>query len=143
MRRVASCVSLPVCSAAAAAATAVLTGRAACYSTPGKMKVHVKTRDEVSRVVDEPVGMRLLEVLRDVAKLDVAGSCNGKMECGTCHVYLSESSFRRVPEPSEREEDLLAKALEVREMSRLSCQIMLSADSDGLEVELPSYMNQR
>lgn len=87
------------------------------------------------------MGLTLMEVLRDVAKLGVAGSCNGKMECGTCHVYLSEASFAKAPAASEREEDLLAKALDVRETSRLACQVELTEELDGLEVELPDYLD--
>lgn len=84
--------------------------------------------------------MSLMHALRDVAKLGVAGSCNGSMECGTCHVYLSETSFAKAADASEREEDLLAKSLDVRETSRLSCQVVLTEELDGLEVELPRYL---
>jgi ferredoxin-2, mitochondrial len=116
-----------------------LSSSTAYYSTPGKVKMHVKTRDGTHRDVYAPVGMSLMEVLRDIAKLDVAGSCDGRMECGTCHVYLSDASLEKVSAASEREEDLLAKVLEVRETSRLSCQVVLTAELDGLEVELPNY----
>ncbi|KPI88080.1 adrenodoxin-like protein ferredoxin 2fe-2s-like protein [Leptomonas seymouri] len=110
------------------------------YSTSGKVKVRVKTRNGACLDVDAPVGITLREALRDVAQPGEFGSCNGNMECGACHVYLSEASFQKVSEPSEREEDLLAKSLDVRETSRLSCQVVLSEQLDGLEVDLPNYL---
>ncbi|KPA74458.1 putative mitochondrial adrenodoxin-like protein,ferredoxin, 2fe-2s-like protein [Leptomonas pyrrhocoris] len=122
-----------------AGAANALTACTLLYSTRGKVKVHVKTRDGMCQDIDAPVGITLMEALRDVAKLDVAGSCNGNVECGTCHVHLSEASFEKTPAPSEREVDLLAKALEVLETSRLSCQVVVSEKLDGLEVELPTY----
>ncbi|KPI88079.1 adrenodoxin-like protein ferredoxin 2fe-2s-like protein [Leptomonas seymouri] len=108
------------------------------YSTPGKVQVHVRKRDGSRFDFDAPVGISLMQALRDVAHLDVAGTCDGEMECGTCHVYLSEASFARAGEPSEEEQDLLDKVLAVRDTSRLSCGVDLAPDLDGIEIELPS-----
>ncbi|CAM42699.2 ferredoxin, 2fe-2s-like protein [Leishmania braziliensis MHOM/BR/75/M2904] len=112
-------------------------------STAGRVQVHVKKRDGTHCDVEVPVGLSLMQALRDVARLDVEGTCNGEMVCATCHVRLSATSFKRVAGPSEEEEDVLAKALDVKETSRLACQVDLTPEVDGLEVELPPYDNGR
>ncbi|KAG5471473.1 hypothetical protein LSCM1_01563 [Leishmania martiniquensis] len=108
-------------------------------TTPGKVRVHVTKRVGKHSSVDAPAGVSLMHALRDIAKLDVEGTCEGGMVCGTCHVKLSPASFRRTDALSEREEDVLAKALDVQDTSRLACQVRLTPELDGLEVELPSY----
>ncbi|KAL7698253.1 adrenodoxin-like protein ferredoxin 2fe-2s-like protein [Lotmaria passim] len=108
------------------------------YNTPGKVNVRVKRSDGTQCDMDVPVGISLMQALRDVAKLDVEGTCDGEMECGTCHVYLSKASFAKAGEPSEEEQDLLDKVFDVRETSRLSCQVELTPEMDGMDVELPS-----
>ncbi|KPA74457.1 putative mitochondrial adrenodoxin-like protein,ferredoxin, 2fe-2s-like protein [Leptomonas pyrrhocoris] len=122
---------------AACTATAALKIPERLYGTPGRIKVHVKKRDGTHCDVDVPVGISLMQALRDVAKLEVAGTCDGEMECCTYHVYLLASSFAKAGEPSEAEQDLLDKAPDVRETSRLSCCVDLASDLDGIEVELP------
>jgi ferredoxin len=110
----------------------------AFYSTPGKVKVHVTTRDGTVCDFDAPEGVSLMQALRDVAKLDVLGTCDGELECCTCHVYLSKSSFTTAGEPSEDEQDLLDTAPDARANSRLSCQVDLTPELDGIDVGLPS-----
>ncbi|GET91256.1 adrenodoxin-like protein [Leishmania tarentolae] len=108
-------------------------------SVPGKIELLVKKRDGTQCRVRVPVGISLMHALRDVANMDVAGTCNGAMMCATCHVKLSAASFRKTEGPSEEEEDVLAKALDVQETSRLACQVKLTPELDGVEVELPPY----
>ncbi|CAC9520946.1 adrenodoxin-like protein [Leishmania infantum JPCM5] len=115
----------------------------ALSSTPGKVELHVKKRDGTHCQVYVPVGISLMHALRDVSKMDVEGTCNGAMACATCHVKLSAASFKKMEGPSEEEEDVLARALDVEETSRLACQVDLTPDLDGLEVELPSYEMNR
>lgn len=108
-----------------------------CYATPGKVKVCVTTADGTSCDFESPANISLMNALRDVAKLDVEGSCDGSVECATCHVYLSAASFAKAEKPSEEEQDMLDKVPEVRDTSRLSCQVVLTPDMDGIAVELP------
>lgn len=122
---------------AAASAIVALRASHARYGTPGKVRVHVRLRDGASRDIDVPTGISLMQALRDVARLDVPGSCDGEMMCCTCHVYFSEASFRVVGEPTEEEQDLLDKSPDVKETSRLSCQVDLTEEMEGLEVKLP------
>ena len=59
------------------------------------------------------------------------------MACATCHVYVKEDWFDKINKKNEGEDDMLDQAFEPRKNSRLSCQIQVSDDIDGLEVNLP------
>lgn len=68
----------------------------------------------------------------------VIGECGGNASCATCHVWVREDFREVVGEPGVMEEDLLDMAVsERREGSRLSCQIPVTADLDGLTVDVP------
>jgi ferredoxin len=71
------------------------------------------------------------------AGLPLEGTCEGQMACSTCHVIVASDWFGRLPPSSEEEEDMLDFAAGVRRTSRLSCQIELSEDMDGLTVQVP------
>jgi ferredoxin len=81
-------------------------------------------------------GDRLLEV-GQAAGLPLEGTCEGQMACSTCHVVVAREWFARLPRASEDEEDMLDLAAGLRPTSRLSCQIVLSEELDGLEVTIP------
>lgn len=69
----------------------------------------------------------------------ITGECGGVLSCATCHVYVAPDWMPKVGEPSEDEEDMLeATAAERRPNSRLSCQIEVTPELEGLIVELPS-----
>jgi ferredoxin len=88
------------------------------------------------REVDAPAGERLL----DVAQADgqpLEGTCEGQMACSTCHVIVDPADFAKLPRASEEEEDLLDLAMHVTRTSRLSCQIVLTADLETLMVRMP------
>ncbi|CAK8685221.1 ferredoxin-2, mitochondrial-like [Clavelina lepadiformis] len=69
--------------------------------------------------------------------LDIEGACEASLACCTCHVYV-ETHFDKLNDIDEEEEDMLDLAPFLQENSRLSCQIILSKDLDGLIVRLPS-----
>ena len=69
--------------------------------------------------------------------LDIEGACEASLACCTCHVYV-ETHFDKLDELDEEEEDMLDLAPFLQENSRLSCQIILEKDIDGLIVRLPS-----
>ena len=71
------------------------------------------------------------------AGLPLEGTCEGQMACSTCHVIVAAEWFDRLPPASEEEEDMLDFAAGARRTSRLSCQIELTADLDGLSVSVP------
>ena len=68
----------------------------------------------------------------------IVGECGGNASCATCHVWVRDEFVPLVGEPGEMEEDLLDMAVsERRDGSRLSCQIRLTEDLDGLTVDVP------
>ncbi len=81
-------------------------------------------------------GLSLLEVAQ-AAGMPLEGTCEGQMACSTCHVVVSAEWFDRLESASEEEEDMLDLAAGVTRTSRLSCQIILSPQLEGLEVRIP------
>lgn len=81
-------------------------------------------------------GQRLLEV-GQAAGMALEGTCEGQMACSTCHVVIAADWFGKLPAPSDDEEDMLDLATGVTRTSRLSCQIMLTEELDGIEVHIP------
>ena len=67
----------------------------------------------------------------------IDADCGGGMACATCHVYVKEEWFNKLPKKEDGEEDMLDMAFEPKKNSRLSCQLMLSDQLDGLVVNLP------
>lgn len=81
------------------------------------------------------------DVLLDVAQahlMPLEGTCEGQMACSTCHVIVAREDFDRLPRASEEEEDMLDLAAGARRTSRLSCQIVLTEELDGLTVHIPA-----
>ena len=90
-----------------------------------------------SHVIDVPNGLSVMEgaIQNNVPGIDA--DCGGSMACATCHVYVKEKWFNKLPQKEEGEEDMLDLAFEPRKHSRLSCQILVSNELDGLVVDLP------
>lgn len=115
----------------------------ALQATPGKVKVTFVTQKGERVVATPPIGMTLMEAARDVAKLDIEAACDGTCACSTCHVYLSQSHFAKLKEPSEDELDMLDLAPKPMPTSRLACQVTITAELDGMEVTLPSEQSNQ
>ena len=94
-------------------------------------------RDGSRCEVDAPEGLSILEVARR-HDIDIEGACEGSLACSTCHVIVDDGDFRRLPEISEDEEDMLDLAFGLTKTSRLGCQVRISQDIDGLVVTLPA-----
>ena len=86
--------------------------------------------------VEAEEGQTLLQIAH-ANGIEIEGACDGSMACSTCHVIVDPEWIDLLPEPSLEEEDMLDLALAVTETSRLGCQIVLTADLDGLIVTLP------
>jgi ferredoxin len=86
--------------------------------------------------VEAAEGARLLEVAQG-AGMPLEGTCEGQMACSTCHVIVAAEWFARLKPASADEEDMLDLAAGVTRTSRLSCQIALAPELDGLEVRIP------
>ena len=82
------------------------------------------------------VGVNLLTLAQGLG-LPLEGTCEGQMACSTCHVVIAPEWFAKLPPASDDEEDMLDLAADVTRTSRLSCQIDLSAELDGIEVRIP------
>jgi 2Fe-2S ferredoxin len=80
-------------------------------------------------------GWRAMEVIRDYG-LPIKAECGGACSCATCHVYVAENWLEKLVPPTDEEEDMLDEAFEVQENSRLSCQILMSDQLSGLELQL-------
>lgn len=99
------------------------------------MKIIVTDERGEVREVDAAPGMRALEALQD-ARMPILAQCGGSCACATCHVYVDEAWVNRLPEPSEDESAMLDGAFDVTNASRLSCQIELTEELDGLKLTL-------
>ena len=89
------------------------------------------------REIDAPVGVSLMEVARRNEVDGIVAQCGGACACATCHVYVSPAWLAKLPPRDEMEEGMLENAWEPRENSRLSCQIPVTPDLEGLEVTVP------
>lgn len=89
------------------------------------------------REVSAPVGVSLMEVARQQGIDGIVAQCGGACACATCHVYVEPAWLARLPPRDEMEEGMLENAWEPRANSRLSCQIELTAELDGLTVAVP------
>ena len=90
-----------------------------------------------SHTVDVAEGLTVMEgaVQNNIPGIDA--DCGGGMACATCHVYVKDEWFDKINKKSEGEDDMIDQAHEPKKSSRLSCQIQVSSDIDGLEVHLP------
>lgn len=93
------------------------------------------SRGQVTEADGEP-GDVLLRV-GQAAGVPLEGTCEGQMACSTCHVIVGSEWFGKLPPASEEEEDMLDFAAGVQPTSRLSCQIELTQDIDGMELVVP------
>ena len=90
-----------------------------------------------SHTIEVANGLSVMEgaVQNNIPGIDA--DCGGAMACATCHVYVKEDWFNKLPKKEDGEEDMLDMAFEPKKNSRLSCQLMVSDQLDGLVVNLP------
>jgi 2Fe-2S ferredoxin len=89
------------------------------------------------RSVEAPNGTSLMRAATDNRISGIDGDCGGNCACATCHVYVDPAWLNRVGVRSAGEEDMLNLVSELRDTSRLACQITLDESLDGLVVTLP------
>ena len=81
-----------------------------------------------------------LTVMEGAVQNNIPGidaDCGGSMACATCHVYVKEEWLNKLPKKEDGEEDMLDMAHEPNKFSRLSCQLTVSDELEGLVVNLP------
>ena len=91
-----------------------------------------------SHTIEIANGLSVMEgaVQNDIPGIDA--DCGGGMACATCHVYVKDDWFDKITTKEDGEEDMLDMAFEPKKNSRLSCQIIISDELDGLTVSIPS-----
>ena len=89
-------------------------------------------------IIEVPNNMSVMEgaVQNNITGIDA--DCGGSMACATCHVYVDEKWFNKLEKKDESEEDMLDMAYQPNKFSRLSCQLVVSDEHDGLIVRMPS-----
>jgi 2Fe-2S ferredoxin len=91
-----------------------------------------------ARTVEADLGATVMEAAIRNAIPGIEAECGGACACATCHVYVDEAWATTVGQPEPMEEDMLDFAFDVRPTSRLSCQIKVRAELDGLVVTTPA-----
>ena len=101
-------------------------------------KIIYNTHNGKIHTIEVQNGLSVMEgaVQNDIPGIDA--DCGGGMACATCHVYVKEDWWDKLPNKEEGEEDMLDMAYEPNKFSRLSCQIIVSEELDGLVVSIPS-----
>ena len=101
-------------------------------------KINYITSDNKIHEVDVQNGLTVMEgaVQNDIPGIDA--DCGGGMACATCHVYVKEDWLDKLSKKEDGEEDMLDMAFEPKKNSRLSCQLIVSDELEGLTVDIPS-----
>ena len=91
-----------------------------------------------SKTIEVESGLSVMEgaIQNNIPGIDA--DCGGSMACATCHVYVEEKWLDKLPKAEDAEVDMIDMAYEPKKNSRLSCQITVSDDLDGLIVNIPS-----
>ena len=95
--------------------------------------------DGTEHLVNSQPGISLMQVAIDNLIPGIDADCGGECSCATCHVMVSEDWLEKVGSPGEMEESMLGLNPERQENSRLSCQVEVSQDLDGLRVTMPEF----
>jgi len=99
------------------------------------MQIHVTDQDGIRHTLEALEGFRVMEIIRDWG-LDIKAECGGACACATCHVHVADDWTNQLHPIEAEEEDMLDQAFDVRDNSRLSCQLLMTDELDGLEVAL-------
>ena len=100
-------------------------------------KIIYNTHDNKTNTIEVQNGLTVMEgaVQNDIPGIDA--DCGGGMACATCHVYIDDEWMEKLPQKDDGEEDMLDMAFEPKKNSRLSCQLTVSDELDGLVVTTP------
>ena len=100
-------------------------------------KITYKNKSGNSKTLEVEKGLTVMEgaIQNNVPGIDA--DCGGSMACATCHVYVEEKWLSKLPKAEEGEVDMIDMAFEPKKNSRLSCQLIVTDEMDGLEVTTP------
>lgn len=99
-------------------------------------KLVVANRAGEESTINAGSGLSVMEAIRDNGFDELLALCGGCCSCATCHVHVDAAFAGKLPEMSEDESDLLDSSDHRDETSRLSCQLIMSAELDGLKVSI-------
>jgi 2Fe-2S ferredoxin len=102
------------------------------------LKITFIQPDGSQQMVETEAGLTLMESAKMNSVPGIEAECGGACACATCHVYVDDGWRDKTGTPSQMEEDMLDFAFDVRATSRLSCQIKLTPELDGLVVRVPA-----
>ena len=100
-------------------------------------KITYKDNDGNSKTIEVEKGLTVMEgaIQNDIPGIDA--DCGGSMACSTCHVYVEEKWFDKLPKAEDAEVDMIDMAYDPKKNSRLSCQLIVTNELDGLIVTTP------
>lgn len=103
------------------------------------IQITITDRDGMVHKVDAPtdMNMNVMELIRsyELAEEGTIGVCGGMAMCASCQCYISKGA-ETLPEMGDEEEAMLSEAFNTRDSSRLSCQLFISSEMHGLEIEI-------
>ena len=101
-------------------------------------KITYKDHQGTSKTIEVENGLSVMEgaIQKEIPGIDA--DCGGSMACATCHVYVDDKWFDKIPKAEDAENDMIDMAFEPKKNSRLSCQLIVSEEVDGLVVTTPS-----
>lgn len=100
-------------------------------------KITFISSDGTEREVEASVGASIMEAAVQNMIPEIDADCGGACACATCHVYVADEWANKVSAKDDMEDSMLDFAEDVREHSRLSCQILMSKELDGIKVTTP------
>ena len=100
-------------------------------------KIIFKDFQGETKTIEVENGLSVMEgaIQNDIPGIDA--DCGGAMACATCHVYVEENWFNKIPKAEDAEVDMIDMAYEPKKNSRLSCQLIVSDELEGLTVTTP------
>ena len=100
-------------------------------------KITYINKDGSSKTIEVDKGLSVMEgaIQKNISGIDA--DCGGSLACATCHVYVEEKWLNKIPKAEEAEVDMIDMAYEPKKNSRLSCQLIVTDEMDGLEVTTP------
>ena len=101
-------------------------------------KITYKDYQGTSKTIEVENGLSVMEgaIQKEIPGIDA--DCGGSMACATCHVYVDDKWFDKIPKAEDAEIDMIDMAFEPKKNSRLSCQLIVTDELDGLVVTTPS-----
>ncbi len=100
-----------------------------------QLRIFVTDHEGTEHELEAVEGWRVMEIIREHG-LKMKAECGGACACATCHVYVEKEWLPKISPKCEEEEDMLDEAIDPQGNSRLSCQIIMNEELDGLRLTL-------